>query len=216
MRLDLKPTAPQETIFLGIIAVCIALSFAFLTLVYRHGVIVTGIAALGISWLSMQLFAGIWEERTLWPPSSQFAGFFWGDLIGLPGIAIALCLMRQHHDGDTLADHLWWRAIWLAVGLIVGLGFHAMEAGGTFYSTSQLHSPTKLWHDLFVIPMFVYFFVTQLPLLKSASVATVAILAVSFAFWAGLTFIYDGQHMKSTAHVNYDWRDLKPSRAPAR
>ncbi|MEX0748543.1 MAG: hypothetical protein WD467_00470 [Candidatus Saccharimonadales bacterium] len=180
-----------------------------LPLAYQFGPVVAFGVALGISWIPMQLIARLFEHRSLWPPRSQYRSFFWGDLLLLPGIAACIALaVNRLPAGDHWFHQRWWNLFSLLVGVIAGLIFH--EADRDNYSSRELNSPTKLWHDWFVYPVFTYYLLSRAPALfeRVNGITVLAIALLAGWLYLGLT---DGKRDYPYAHVGYHWGDRTPS-----
>jgi hypothetical protein len=105
-------------------------------------------------------------------------------------------------------------AVW-ALGLLGGIlqWHHEIRTG--VYTRSQALSPTKVWHQLFTIPLLSVW--VTLALFATATHALDHPLAACIAFadvliWWALVR-YDAHHTK-LGHAPYDWRRLRPPFRP--
>lgn len=205
--------------FLAVIAFAVGFCFFTITNAYMGGLVVTIIVSLGISAVSMQAVARTIEGRYLWPPRKMYYGFIYGDLLCLPTIAAMLCLLHEHPAGHSLINDWWWRLVIIVGSIVLASVFRASETGKYYGSTFT--SPTKLWHDIFVMTVFLYFLASQAPLIyssrwgilgimqgyRAAWVVTITIF-VAFLGWLILAGYWDGRHPKPDAHVSYTWRQM--------
>ena len=227
----LEITHRNEGIFLAATGLLLLDTLMTVTNVFSHGLFVTIVASLMISLGSMNVVAWILEGGLMLPVKEQYYAFVFGDSLCLPTIIAALYLMRQHQHGPTLADNGWWKFAWMAIGIVSGLIWQLImepsnktPTGEYFYSDGQLHSPTHLWHSLFVIPVFIYVLGSQLPLLFTSSwglkgltsspVASIPVLMIVVAAVGFFLIVqYDGKHPKPRASIRIHWdHPLEPHR----
>ena len=219
----LEVTHRNEGFFLVVTGLLLLDTFLIVTNVFGHGLFMTIVVSLMISIGSMNIVAWLLEGGLMLPVKDQFYAFVFGDSFCLPTIIAALYLMRQHQQSSTLADNGWWKFVWMVIGIMSGLFWQLVlepnnktADGEYFYSDGQLHSPTHLWHSLFVIPVFIYVLGSQLPLLftstwglrgltnsLAASIPVLMILAAATAFFFIVN--YDGDNTKPNANVAIDW-----------
>lgn len=162
-----------------------------------------GVAVM-MSWGLMNLTAILFERRTMLNPITQSKAFWFGDLICLPGAVLVLRYLSLH---ITPGPHRWqnpsWHIACLAIGIAAGIVFHLMERAN--YRPTQWNSPTKLLHDLFVIPGYIYVLLSALPVLfvSAGGVNPRLVFAILFALFIALN-VYDIQHPNPNSwHV--DW-----------
>lgn len=178
--------------------------------VYRGSWLRAWLFALFLSWGAMNLIALLVERRTemLLHPGGQYKALYYGDSICLPAVAVAIWYL-----GQSMSERPgWWRerlwhAFWFAFGLAYGIWWHWVDAHSHFYTRSQMWSPTKLYHDYVVFPLYIY-------ILTSAGIPAMiwsrrgwkarAIIAVLLAAYALLNY-YDAIHRPLHGHENFDW-----------
>lgn len=203
------------------------LIFTFVTMasadwIYTQSAMPVFLFGLVISWVPMNLIALTLERRWL-KPHEQFWQFYIGDLIFLPGAMAGLAGLEQQL-GNRGWDPEWW--IWLCTAaaataaVVTHYVLDAPKPSG--YTESQWDSPAKLWHDLYVIPVFTYYLLLKLPLLWStasfgSSTWGVAVaVMIMLVGWAGLGIVDQTMRevdLKKKAHIEFDWAHLRP--APA-
>ncbi len=164
--------------------------------------------ALLLSWGMMNIIARLVEHRSMLTPYGQYKSFWFGDLICLPGIVLAIWYLGRHmHESSNLTRSWGWNILCLAAGLTSGIVLHLMDADSSKYSESMMRSPTKLYHDFVVMTLFVYIiFVAGLPAMYHTwhmvwPYVVIAVFAATF-FWL---LSYDGKHVPTKAHVDYLW-----------
>lgn len=177
-----------------------------------HGFWPAALFALCISAIPMQLVARVLEHRWMLPPSTQFKGFIYGDTFCLP-IAVGLLAMLVQRANPDAGFLNWgvWSYIALVIALALATGFRLTEESA--YVRPTYESPTKLWHDWFVIFMFSFVLLKYAPALWQAKIgwdgAAIALAAVAaFGAWSYLAIVVDSQAPKPTgAHIHYYWHD---------
>lgn len=176
---------------------------------YDKGPIAVLLVAIAISAVMMQLVAHCYEARWMWPPRAQFRAFIYGDTIFLPLTALSLAVVYQNGDGDTgLVERGWWHGALIIVIVLLAAASRMKEEGDSFYSSRQMNSPTKLWHDLVVIPVFAMLLLYPLPEFLTASFSVWHLIAVlGFAVWLGLLIEPTNSPKCRTAHIDYDWEN---------
>jgi hypothetical protein len=168
-----------------------------------------------LSWGATNLIALTIERRTetLLHPGGQYKAFYYGDLICLPGVVLAIWYLGQDMSRVPNWSHSrLWHAFWFAFGLAYGIWWHLVDGHSHFYTRSQMNSPTKLYHDFVVFPLYIY-------ILTSAGFPAViwsrrgwkarAVIAVLLAGFALLNY-YDSIHRPHHAHVNFNWSEFSP------
>lgn len=200
------PVTPAEWGLFTVTLVLAATALATAHRIYRHGPALTYLAALCISWIPVQAFAFVAEGRMMWLPGQHSAVFFWGDSVALPLAAVGLCLVRREWwrqnpgPGITpIADTRWWRTIVVALAIAISIGFHWSQV--VSWDPESLHAPSKVWHDYFVYPVFLYLLGSQLPFLwqvrwwsSPRQVAWIAAVAAGALGWLLLGHVYDPAH----------------------
>lgn len=160
-----------------------------------------------LSWIPMQIMAIWWEHRWLWPPSTQYASFFWGDLVWLPLCLGALAVLTKKAPLDGLQNHFGWQLFAFIVAVAAGFGLHHFDAAN--YSASALNSPTKLWHDCVSTVVWVFALVSQAPVLYYGWLMRrwrpIALAILSLAAFFYLVVAYDPTHPGTDAHRDYNW-----------
>lgn len=195
---------------MAVLGVLVIVAFAFIYRVYKYGPILSFVAALAISWIPMQLIARTLERRWLWPPSSQFTSFYWGDSVFLPSVIAMIALVFQRLPEGYYWFRGWaWLLVCAFISLIGGLIFHSMDSD---YSQAQLNSPTKLLHDFLAVPVFTYYLLSGAPaLLYARNLDVIISLSAVTVFVAFLYLVRtDDPGRKDTAHINYDWARMHP------
>ncbi len=202
--MQFRPVSDEEWWFLTATLACTLLAFLFLPRVYRHGPVAAVGVALLISWVPVQVIAYVAEGRVMWRPGQHSAIFFWGDSVMLTSVAFAFGAMRRlwtdSAPGSTrplLADRWWWRLAVAAVALGVSYWFHVVQI--ETWPLDRLHALSKVWHDFFVYPVFIYYLGSQLPLVwqvpwqrfRLLQPALVGLALLGFAGWLWLGRVYD-------------------------
>lgn len=219
----LEVTHRNEGLFLIVTAALLLATLTSINGIFSDGIIATLLASFMISIGTMNVWARLLEGGLMLPLKEQYYAFAIGDGSCLPVIAVALSLMRHYQQGATLADNGWWKIAWMAIGVVSGLIWQLIlepnnktPSGEYFYSDGQLHSPTHLWHSYYVIPVFIYLFGSQLPLLFTSTwglrglanslLASIPVLMIVLAMIAFFFIVrYDGKHPKMNANVSIDW-----------
>ena len=166
-----------------------------------------------LSWGATNLIALLVESRTemLLHPSGQYKAFYYGDLICLPGAVLAIWYLgRSKSRVPNLSHKWWWHSFWFGFGLAYGIWWHRVDAHSGFYTRSQMLSPTKLYHDFVVFPLYIY-------ILTSAGIPAFGwpkewkqgwkwrvVLVVLLAAFGALNY-YDALHRPRHGHINFDW-----------
>jgi hypothetical protein len=196
--------------------------------IFDHGMFLAWLGAVMASWGMMNLLAITLERRVL-IPSQQYQSFYKGDLVGLPVIVA----MIQPMLGQLPSGHHWYQSAlwhWLAVvvGAVVGVAFMAMEYQSGIYTKAQLFSPLKLYHNLIVFPLFIYWvFAAGVPALIYSSLGVrgvlehgwqptlllVGLLAAA-GYWVRLVLkelqMSEEEHAQKRAHVAVSPREAVP------
>lgn len=211
--MKLKASWRRQVFFMITLVVILIVAFSLVHRAYEHGPIAAFAVALVISWVPMQLIARVMEQRWLWPPSSQFRSFFWGDLLFLPGTAAFIAFAYQQlPDENYWFQDRTWLLVFAAVGIVAGVVFHRIEEDS--YTQARFNSPTKLYHDFVALPVFIYFLLSGAFALyydyteNGRATITLAALLL-FGIWVFFV-VTDDQKRGSTAHINYDWLRLHP------
>jgi hypothetical protein len=171
-----------------------------------------------LSWGAMNLIAFLIERRTemLLHPGGQYKAFYFGDSICLPGIVWGIWYLgrRMPEPSSThrrwwndLTHQRWWHVLWFAAGLAYGITWHWIDARSHFYTRSQEQSPTKLYHDFVVFPLYIYItFPQAIPALfkSKAGLRWKLLVVVLFLVFLGLN-AYDGNHRPHHGHENFNW-----------
>lgn len=207
----LKTGWKTQVSFMAILAIAMVTKLLLIHRAYAHGPLVAFVAALSVSWLPMQLIARAMEQRWLWPPSSQYSSFFWGDLLLLPGSATAIAVAYQRMpDENYLSDNPVFLPLCAVIGIVAGLVFRQIERKK--YTPSQWNSPTKLYHDFVAVPVFFYYLLSGAPALFEGtvpgSIATILAAAIPFAVW--LNIIATEESSGKEAHIGYNWARIRP------
>lgn len=208
--MKLKAGRKNQVFFMTALLVVVLLAFTLVHRAYEYGPIRSFVMALTISWVPMQLIARTLERRWLWPPSSQFTSFFWGDSVLLPGIVVMIAMMFQRlPEGNYWFQNRTWLLVCALIGLIGGLVFHSMDSD---YSQAQLNSPAKLFHDLVAVPVFTYYLLSGAPALLYARNLDVIISLSAVAVFIAFLYLVrtDDPSRKDTAHIDYDWARMHP------
>ncbi len=208
--MQFRPVSDTEWWFLGVTLACTVLAFRFLPRVYQRGPAVAVGVALLISWIPVQLTAYVAEGRRMWLPGQHSAIFFWGDSVMLTSVAFAFAAMRRLWvagqvgvDQAPLTDRWWWRTAVAAVALGVSYWFHVVQI--ETWPVDRLHALSKVWHDFFVYPIFIYYLGSQLPLVwqvpwrrfKVRQPALVGLALLGFAGWLWLGRVYDPSQVQA-------------------
>lgn len=188
---------------------------------YSKDIAWTIIVGLMISRGMMQIIAWVIEGRWL-SVKDQYPSFWWGDLIIWPAVMIvcklAVTIIANSSSypsnySQSVISHV----IALVIGLSIGIAFRIGDA--QHYSTSQLMSPTKLWHDFAIFTLFGYFVISVLPVIGRSilnpQLLTVSLVSfVLFGLLAGI-FVYIQQTQdplfigRTKAHIDFDWWGLR-------
>jgi hypothetical protein len=157
----------------------------------------------------MNLIALLIEHRTemLLHPSGQYKALYYGASICLPGVAVAIWYLGRAMKSPNWSQRMWWHVTCFTFGLAYGIWWHSVDAHSHFYTRSQMWSPTKLYNDFVVFPLYIY-------LLASAGIPAMiwskrgwkarAITVVLLAAFALLNY-YDAVHRPHHGHENFDW-----------
>jgi hypothetical protein len=165
-----------------------------------------------LSYGAVHFLAAVLEHRSMMNPSGQYKAFYYGDLVCLPGIVVAVWYLGQHMPpGPNLSHRVWWHAVWFAAGLAAGVYLHLMDGASHFYTRSMMYSPTKLYHDFVVFPLYIYLlFSAGLPAFamsewrsKRGLQVRLVVLVLAAAF-IGLN-VWDNYHRPHSGQVNYNW-----------
>jgi hypothetical protein len=164
----------------------------------------------------MNIIAAVLEHRTLLlDPGGEYKAFYYGDLICLPALAVAIWYFGRDMPRPNLSERTWWHWASLLAGVGLGLYIHLTEAANHVYTRSQDFSPTKLYHDFVVFPCYTYILASAgIPVLFQAKGGwkgwgvKVALLGC-FAVFLWLNY-YDSRHKPHHMHINFDWRHFRP------
>ena len=131
-------------------------SLPYLGAIFDHGFAAALAWGILASFGAMNILAVVLEHRVL-IPNQQYASFYKGDLLGLPVMIGSIASMAVGiAAGVYWFQGTWWHVTWLSIGLAVGVGFMLMEYSAHAYTIHQMLSPTKLYHNLVVFPLMVY------------------------------------------------------------
>lgn len=179
-------------------------------LVYHGGRLRAFLIGLFLSWGAMNFIALVLEHRTgmLLDPWNQYKAFYWGDSICLPGIVLMIWCMGWYMPmGKNLTHKNWWHAACFAGGLAYGVAFHFWEASTHFYTYGQDNSPTKLYHDFVVFPLYIYItFSAGWPAFFRSRVGWKPRLVALGLLAAYICLnVWDNFPKPTGQHVNYSW-----------
>lgn len=182
----------------------------FIPEIYENNApIAAGIFVLVISPIMMQVIARALEGRWMWPPRDQFNAFVYGDTLALPILAVCMASTFQQWDSGRIV-YGWYGWILVVLGLSLGIACVIRERESIEYSKSSLNSPTKLWHDLFVVPTVIFLLIFPLPAMFYTSFGMTQLVAgVSFVVFLVLLAEPAASKKRRTAHVEYDWGQHK-------
>lgn len=174
---------------------------------YDRGPIAVLVMAVAVSAVMMQLIARCYENRWMWPPKTQFGAFIYGDTFFLPLTVLSLGITYQNGGGNTeLVERGWWHGALIVVIVLFAYASREREEREFVYSSRQMNSPTKLWHDLVVIPVLAMLLLYPLPEFLTTSFSIWHVTAVlGFATWIGLLVEPSSSPKHRTAHIDYDW-----------
>lgn len=197
--------------FLIGVASATALAIYFMPDLYQAGGLAVGAAALIYSAVCMQLIAFGMEGRWLWPPRTQFKSFIWGDTFCLPLAAFSLGFI--FNDWESKSEWLnstWWQAVCAVAAIVVAVVSRKLEAKNSLYRPAQFNSPTKLWHDYFVIPVMTALFLYGAPAWFSESVFWSPGVMIGLGLWFGILMGERPTINKlNGSHVDYDWEESR-------
>lgn len=179
-------------------------------LIENSAPIAYGIFVIIISPLMMQVIAQAFEGRWLWPPREQFNAFLYGDTFALPILAVCMASTFQQWDGGKIV-YEWYGWILFILGLSIGIAAVIRERESLAYSKSSFNSPTKLWHDLYVVPTLIFLILFPLPAMFYMPFG-LSHLVGGVAFVVFLVFLAEpgASKKRRNAHVAYDWGEHKP------
>ncbi|GAA3041585.1 hypothetical protein [Actinokineospora globicatena] len=185
---------------------------------------------LGLDWVSGVVIAfaitpgghvalALLLERRIIRPRAEFTALAYGDplLCVACGIGFALTpdgLPRAVAFLGTAAAVVVSCAVWLGFGLWQWVD----ELRRGYYTAAQAFSPTKVWHQLVVYPIFgtLVGFAglagLAAPITGVASVLGKVAIGGALAAWV-LMNVHDRSHPR-LGHPPYDWRRLRPSPRP--
>lgn len=199
---EFVPVSDKEWVFFLVSLSATLAAFFWVTRVYATSAWRVYLTALLISWIPVQVLAFVFEGRKMWLPGEHSAVFFWGDSVLLPMIAVSCWAMRrtwveQNPNGFALADKWQWRVFVALVALGVAAAYHATQV--TSWPPTNLRAPSKLWHDMAVYPIFIYFLASQAPFLwqvrwdalRVRQIVTAGTCIAGFAGWVWLGHVYD-------------------------
>ena len=172
-----------------------------------------GIFALVVSFGMMQFVARAFEDRWLWPPRSQFNGFIYGEGIVLPVVVASEAAIYQDWGSNNLLyGWYFWIVVILGISLAVAASNRLREESS--YSRLRFNSPSKLWHDVFVVPTMTFLLLFPLPALFYVPFGMYHLTAcVAFVVWISLMSEPGSAKKIKTAHVEYDWARHKTTSA---
>lgn len=154
---------------------------------------------------AMWTIAYLLEDRALvW--SQQYFAFVYGDI--LLAVAVAFSLWANQRIGLPPGDH-WLQPRWVNL-----VALFAVAAFGVWrwafndypnYSTGQMMSPTKLYHDLLFVLVGYLLFLVVAPLVGRSWWVVVPLALL--AGWAALGIVYDARAAWKAqyAHIDYEW-----------
>jgi hypothetical protein len=184
-----------------------------------HQVAQPAVLSLAFSPVGMIITARVVEHRWL-HPGDQYVSFFWGDqALALSALAAGYALKRSG-SVPKVFGHLGWTlsvaSLSIAAGLLSWWADSKARLDGTgplVYTSAQLLSPTKIWHNAFCyLPLGLVLGCCTVPALFSKAFdddsphAWLRVLAAAgIAFWLVSALWWDPGHTKPHAHISYTW-----------
>jgi hypothetical protein len=148
-------------------------------------------------------------ERRPWHLRDQFAAFLYGDM-ALAGIVAAGAVMWPTVPDRMRSTAGWLEAALVLGGLVTGVLQARSELRRGVYTRAQVLSPTKIWHQVVIIPYLSAAVGLSLcaAVVQHASQPVLALASLSgLLFWAAM-MVYDQSHPK-VAHRDFDWSRLR-------
>jgi hypothetical protein len=172
----------------------------------RHVAIIASAAAVIVSPVAGILLCVLVERRPF-RLREQYLAFAIGDI----GLAVGIGAGAHVLDGATPRIPALLPVALVVVGLVVGVvqGIHDVTSGR--YTRGQVMSPTKLWHQLVVLPMALCWVpVSVIAIVLARNWLALTIWTGGIVMWLAL-MIYDRFHPKA-AHVEAFWWSREPTR----
>lgn len=206
--------SPPRSLFLGVLVAAAVLYIASTDRIMEQHWPTAVVFALLISSVSTQLIAYVWESRLMWPPSTQFQSFAYGDLLCLPILTGCLAYLAGNSQNHSFTGWGTWAWVALGLALLIATGFRFMEASA--YYDGAYKSATKLWHDWFVMVVFPFVLIKYAPALwyggikqgGTLNLTVTGVALMAFAVWAYLLVGVDGDSNRpkpTNAHFSQDW-----------
>jgi len=174
-----------------------------LTNVLRHGPLLAAAASLLVS-PGMMVALALIVERRAWLLVEQYTAFVFGDVALAGAVAAgAASWSRTPASVRVLIDNWQWTV--LAAGLIAGLLQWRLEFNQGSYSKGQSLSPTKIWHQVVIIPVLATWVLSAIVAAVGSGDVVGSLIALGCVLLWGVLIVYDFSHPKP-AHVDFDWR----------
>lgn len=212
MIIPLFSSCRPRMLFCWIVVIQLVVLMLLAGEIYDAGPVVAGLVALWL-WASMQVWAVLFEGRTMLSPKENFWQYLFGDL-ALTALIVYIAV-RSDGVGD---GHFWQTSTWTLVAVVASLAaivlFRINEKGA--WHRLALGSATKLNHDILLIGGYLFLIVKQGPVLLTEANSWVAVRPVAavnpalvlIVIWAALFFI-DARRVKQGkldfAHVRQMW-----------
>jgi hypothetical protein len=190
-------------------------------LVYGGGWFRAWFIGLFLAWGAMNFIAWAIERRTemLLHPGGQYKALYYGASLCLPVVVVGIWYLGQNMSRVPNLSNKWlWHVVCFAFGLAYGIWWHLVkEPSYHFYTRSQMWSPTKLYNDFVVFPLYIYILASAgIPALMWSRWskrgwlvrAVIVVLLVVFA----LLNHYDALHRPHHGHINFNWSRFSPEK----
>lgn len=171
---------------------------------FSEGPLAAFLLSLALSPLAMiALTIGI--EHRPWRLKDQYAAFIYGDValaftVAAGASAWATATLQSRSDVSTSQ----WAM--LVIGLFTGVGQWAAEVHDGTYTRGQALSPTKIWHQIVILPLLTPAVGSSLLVLVpqwETRPATFTVGCLGVVLWVAL-FLHDQTHPK-VAHADFSW-----------